>query len=68
MVNTEKVLASISLADDTGSGSVDKSDAPLDRLAAWAENLSVETNGIERVTEEQREQNTTKVWNACTFW
>jgi len=68
MVNTEKVLASISLADDTGSGSVDKSDAHLDRLAAWAKNLSVETNGIERVTEEPREQNTTKVWNACTFW
>jgi hypothetical protein len=30
--------------------------------------LSVETSGIERVTDEERKQNTTKVWHACTFW
>lgn len=30
--------------------------------------LTVETTGIQRVTEEERQQNTTKVWNACTFW
>ena len=30
--------------------------------------LKVETHGIQRVTEEERNQNTTKVWNACTFW
>lgn len=35
---------------------------------AWAKNLSVETGGIQRVTDEERQTNTTKVWNACTFW
>jgi hypothetical protein len=36
----------------------------------WFKNLllSVETQGIERVTDEERQQNTTKVWHACTFW
>jgi hypothetical protein len=35
---------------------------------AWAKNLSVETGGIQRVTDEERQTDTTKVWNACTFW
>jgi hypothetical protein len=35
---------------------------------AWAKNLSVETRGIQRVTDDERQTNTTKVWNACTFW
>ena len=35
---------------------------------AWAKKLSVETKGIERVTDEERLSNTTHVWNACTFW
>lgn len=30
--------------------------------------VSVETRGIQRVTDEERQQNPTKVWNACTFW
>ncbi len=30
--------------------------------------LSVEISGIQRVTKEERKQNTSKVWNACTFW
>ena len=35
---------------------------------AWAKNLSVESGGIQRVTDEERQSNTTHVWNACTFW
>jgi hypothetical protein len=35
---------------------------------AWAKKLSVETGGIQRVTDEERLSNTTHVWNACTFW
>lgn len=35
---------------------------------AWAKSLSVEVGGIQRVTDEERQTNTTKVWNACTFW
>lgn len=35
---------------------------------AWAKKLSVETGGIERITDEERMSNTTHVWNACTFW
>lgn len=34
----------------------------------WIKRLAVETGGIERVTDEDRAQNTSKVWNACTFW
>ena len=34
----------------------------------WMKCLAVETGGIERVTDEDRAQNTSKVWNACTFW
>jgi hypothetical protein len=34
----------------------------------WLKKLSVETGGIERVTDEDRAKNTSKVWNACTFW
>jgi hypothetical protein len=30
--------------------------------------LTVETSGIQRVTDEDRLENTTKVWHACTFW
>jgi hypothetical protein len=30
--------------------------------------LSIEEGGIERVTDEERHQNTTKFWNATTFW
>jgi hypothetical protein len=39
-------------------------------IGRWMKNvlLSVETKGIERVTDEERQNNTTKVWHACTFW
>ena len=30
--------------------------------------LSIEEGGIERVTDEERQQNTTKFWHAATFW
>lgn len=35
---------------------------------SWLESLSIETGGIERVTDEARASKTSKVWNACTFW
>lgn len=38
------------------------------RGKTWARMLSIEVGGIQRVTEEERKQNTTHVWNACTFW
>jgi hypothetical protein len=37
-------------------------------LKLWLKKLSVETGGIERVTDEDRAGETSKVWNACTFW
>lgn len=40
----------------------------LTGLKYWVKKLAVETGGIERVTDEERAQNTSKVWNACTFW
>lgn len=30
--------------------------------------FSIEEGGIERVTDEERQQNTTKFWHAATFW
>ncbi|KAL4929927.1 uncharacterized protein BDV17DRAFT_290282 [Aspergillus undulatus] len=39
------------------------------QLGSWIQSkLKVELKGIERVTDEERQQNTTKFWNACTFW
>jgi hypothetical protein len=37
-------------------------------LQYWVKRFTVETGGIERVTDEDRAANTSKVWNACTFW
>jgi hypothetical protein len=34
----------------------------------WYRKLSIEEGGIERITDEERLQNTTKFWNAATFW
>lgn len=39
-----------------------------EREASWMQVLSVETTGIQRVTDEERLVRTTKFWNACTFW
>ena len=48
--------------------SIETSTNNRSRLHAWAFSLSVETGGIERVTDEDRSHKTTPVWNACTFW
>lgn len=51
------------------SGSVQDCRVTLQNgIRAWAKSLSIETSGIQRVTDEDRQQNTTRVWNACTFW
>ncbi len=44
--------------------------SPKTLSKSWLKSLllTVETSGIQRVTEEERKQNTSKVWNACTFW
>lgn len=34
----------------------------------WMQRLAIEKGGIQRVTDDQRQENTTKFWNACTFW
>lgn len=34
----------------------------------WIQALSIEKGGIERVTPDQRQENVTHFWNACTFW
>lgn len=38
------------------------------RANTWANKLSVEVNGIQRVTESERSKDPTPVWSACTFW
>ncbi|KAE8395999.1 permease for cytosine/purines, uracil, thiamine, allantoin-domain-containing protein [Aspergillus alliaceus] len=36
--------------------------------SSWIHTLSIETGGIQRVTPDQRQDNVTHFWNACTFW
>ena len=58
-------------ASDIETGSCqEKTYSSPSTVGEWMKNvlLSVETKGIERVTEEERQNNTTKVWHACTFW
>jgi hypothetical protein len=57
--------------DDVAEEVVEEKTLPTTRLSkTWLRSLllTVETSGIQRVTEEERRQNTSKVWNACTFW
>jgi hypothetical protein len=53
---------------DIELGSGTKSIEKNSRLQHWARSLSVETGGIQRVTDEERSKHPTRVWNACTFW
>lgn len=40
-----------------------------DKDQSWLHGrFDIEEGGIERVTVEERQQNTTKFWNAATFW
>jgi hypothetical protein len=66
MENTEKYSAEKSSAD-LATESIEKGTVQSG-FRAWAKNLSVELGGIQRVTDEDRQTNTTRVWNACTFW
>ncbi|CAG8018727.1 unnamed protein product [Penicillium salamii] len=57
----------------TGPVSAPKSISEADTASSkparqWLGRLSIEEGGIERVTDEERLQNTTKFWNAATFW
>lgn len=48
-----------------------ETDTALNPSRPWLSGLSrlsIEEGGIERVTDEERLQNTTKFWNAATFW
>ena len=56
-----------SSSQDVLHGAVEKT-TTLTGLKYWVKKLAVETGGIERVTDEERAKNTSKVWNACTFW
>jgi hypothetical protein len=53
--------------DEIQSGEIEKT-TDDGAFKGWLKKLSVETGGIQRVTDEDRAKNTSKVWNACTFW
>lgn len=43
--------------------------SPVKNIQSWLpRRLSIEEGGIERVTDAERQQKTTKFWNATTFW
>jgi hypothetical protein len=54
-------------SDEADTASIEKGILP-NGFRTWAKKLSVESGGIQRVTDEERQSNTTHVWNACTFW
>lgn len=58
---------SMSQNDDIPIGEMEKVQGATG-LKLWLKKLSIETGGIERVTDEDRVVETSKVWNACTFW
>lgn len=59
----------VDVASRPSSGNIDVGSVRQEsRFWSWIRTLSIETGGIQRVTEEERQQNTTHVWNACTFW
>lgn len=53
--------------EDFQAGSTEKP-SNLTGFKYWVKRLAVETGGIQRVTDEDRAENTSKWWNACTFW
>ncbi|KAJ5669326.1 hypothetical protein N7462_010396 [Penicillium macrosclerotiorum] len=52
--------------------SADKNQSPSSHVkysSQWfSEKLSIEESGIERVTDDERQERTTRFWNAATFW
>jgi hypothetical protein len=66
-MDTKQQFSAEKSSDEIDSASIGKG-TTRGGLRAWAKKLSVETGGIERVTDEERLSNTTHVWNACTFW
>lgn len=61
---------SVEAEGDVQRGHVSPGGGQPSKLHKWVRYMlfSIETRGIQRVTEEERQYNTTKVWNACTFW
>jgi hypothetical protein len=66
-MDTKQQIFAEKSSDDADTASIEKGTIP-NGLRAWVEKLSVESGGIQRVTDEERQNNTTHVWNACTFW
>lgn len=52
----------------TEEGSLQKVGFFASHWHGLVETLSVETGGIQRVTDGDRQHNPTHVWNAATFW
>jgi hypothetical protein len=62
-----KELFADTINDDARIG--DTGNVPIvTGLKYWLKRLAVETGGIERITDVDRAENPSKVWNACTFW
>jgi hypothetical protein len=66
-MNTKQQISAEKSSDEIDTASIEKG-IIRSGLHAWAKKLSVEIGGIQRVTDEERQSNTTHVWNACTFW
>ncbi|KAJ4287341.1 hypothetical protein N0V90_012739 [Kalmusia sp. IMI 367209] len=66
-MNSKQSLESPS-TDNVQLGYLEPPENNQELFKGWLKKLSVETGGIERVSDEDRANNTSKVWNACTFW
>jgi hypothetical protein len=45
-----------------------ETESPSKTQPWFPKRLSIEEGGIERVTDEERKEKTTKFWHAATFW
>jgi hypothetical protein len=59
-------MSQLTMASDKPQQSV--TDASCKDQSWFHGRFDIEEGGIERVTDEDRQQNTTKSWNAATFW
>lgn len=60
---------SVDKTSPDGVSAFEPDDTDEQSPGSWIQaKLRIEMKGIERVTDEERQHNTTKFWHACTFW
>ena len=68
-MDSKHEIPAVANRNDIEEGSIEKNNSS-GGIHGWTKSRfwAIETTGIQRVTDADRQQNTTHVWNACTFW